>query len=80
MPKNYKYMITNINLKNRLKDEVNGLSEQDLNTLRTFFVKMANIEYEYQKNKSLKTDCNHNKILDISNGDNRIIEHIKKAA
>lgn len=57
-----------------------GLSEQDLNTLRTFFVKMANIEYEYQKNKSLKTDCNHNKILDISNGDNRIIEHIKKAA
>ncbi|WP_335974091.1 hypothetical protein [Gaetbulibacter jejuensis] len=73
-------MITNTNLKNRLKDDGKGLSEQDLNTLRNFFVKMANIEYEYHKNKSLENDCRHNKILDISNGDNGILEQIKKAA
>ena len=73
-------MITNTNLKNRLKNEGKGLSEQDLNVLRNFFVKMANIEHEYHKHKSLKNDCRHNKILDISNGDNGILEQIKKAA
>lgn len=73
-------MITNTNLKKRLKDEVKGLSDQDLNTLRNFFVKMANIEYQYHMKKSLKNNCKQNKILDISNSDNRIIKQIQKVA
>lgn len=73
-------MITNTNLKNRLKDDAKELSEQDLNTLRNFFVKMANIEHEYHKHKSLKNDCRHDKILEISNCGYDGTNQIKKAA
>jgi hypothetical protein len=73
-------MMTNTDLKNRLKDDAKGLSEQDLNILRNFFVKMANIEYEYHKHKSLKYDCRYNKILEISNCDYDGPIQTKKAA
>lgn len=73
-------MITNTDLKNRLKDDAKGLSEQDLNILRNFFVKMANIEHEYHKHKSLKNDCRHDKILEISNFGHNGTNQIKKAA
>lgn len=73
-------MITNTDLKNRLKDDAKGLSEQDLNILRNFFVKMANIEHEYHKHKSLKNNCRHDKILEISNCGHNGTNQIKKAA
>ena len=73
-------MITNTDLKNRLKNNAKGLSEQDLNILRNFFVKMANIEHEYHKYKSLKNDCRHDKILEISNCDYNVTERPKKSA
>ena len=60
-------MISNTELKKQLKKDGLSLDDYQLNSIRTFLVQMATIEYNlYREQKSKVQNCQSNTILELS--------------
>jgi hypothetical protein len=60
-------MISNTELKKQLKKDGMNLDDNQLNSIRTFLVQMATIEYShYREQKSNIQNCQTNKIIELS--------------
>ena len=60
-------MISNTELKKQLKKDGLNLDDNQLNSIRTFLVQMATIEYNlYREQKSKVQNCQSNTILELS--------------
>jgi ribosomal protein S13 len=60
-------MISNTELKKNLKKDGLNLDDNQLNSIRTFLVQMATIEYSlYREQKSNVKNCQTNKIIELS--------------
>ena len=60
-------MISNTELKKQLKKDGMDLDDNQLNSIRTFLVQMATIEYShYREQKSNVQNCQTNKIIELS--------------
>jgi hypothetical protein len=60
-------MISNTDLKKRLKNDGLSLDDNQLNSIRTFLVQMATIEYNlYREQKSNIQNCQLNTIIELS--------------
>ncbi len=60
-------MISNTELKKQLKKDGLNLDENQLNSIRTFLVQMATIEYnQYRENKRKVQNCQSNGIIELS--------------
>ena len=60
-------MISNTELKKQLKKDGLNLDDNQLNSIRTFLVQMANIEYnQYREQKSKVQNCQSNGIIELS--------------
>jgi len=60
-------MISNTELKKQLKKDGLNLDDNQLNSIRTFLVQMATIEYNlYREQKSKVQNCQSNGIIELS--------------
>ena len=60
-------MISNTELKKQLKKDGLNLDENQLNSIRTFLVQMATIEYnQYREQKSKVQNCQSSNIIELS--------------
>ena len=60
-------MISNTELKKQMKKDGLNLDDNQLNSIRTFLVQMANIEYnQYREQKSKVQNCQSNGIIELS--------------
>jgi hypothetical protein len=60
-------MISNTELNKQLKKDGLNLDENQLNSIRTFLVQMATIEYnQYREQKSKVQNCQSNGIIELS--------------
>jgi hypothetical protein len=60
-------MISNTELKRQLKKDGLNFDDNQLNSIRTFLVQMATIEYnQYREYKSKVQNCQSNSIIEIS--------------
>ena len=60
-------MISNTELKKQLKKDGLNLDDNQLNSIRTFLVQMATIEYnQYREQKSKVENCQLNTIIELS--------------
>jgi hypothetical protein len=60
-------MISNTELKKQLKKDGLDLDDNQLNSIRTFLVQMATIEYNlYREQKSKVQNCQSNTIIELS--------------
>ncbi len=60
-------MTSNTELKKLLKKDGLNLDENQLNSIRTFLVQMATIEYnQYRNQKSKVQNCQSNTIIELS--------------
>lgn len=60
-------MISNTELKKQLKKDGLNLDDNQLNSIRTFLVQMATIEYnQYRENKRKVQNCQSNSIIELS--------------
>ena len=60
-------MISNTELKKKLNKGGLSLDDNQLNSIRTFLVQMATIEYSYYiEQKSSVENCQTNKIIELS--------------
>ena len=60
-------MISNTELRKQLKKDGLNLDDNELNSIRTFLVQMATIEYShYREQKSNVQNCQTNKIIELS--------------
>jgi hypothetical protein len=60
-------MISNTELKKQLKKDGLNLDENQLNSIRTFLVQMATIQYnQYREQKSKVQNCQSNGIIELS--------------
>jgi hypothetical protein len=60
-------MISNTELKKQLKKDGLNLDENQLNSIRTFLVQVATIEYnQYRENKRKVQYCQSNGIIELS--------------
>lgn len=60
-------MISNTELKRQLKKDGLNLDDNQLNSIRTFLVQMATIEYnQYREQKSKVQNCQSNDIIELS--------------
>jgi hypothetical protein len=70
-------MISNTDLKNRLKNDGLSLDDNQLNSIRTFLVQMARIEYNlYREQKSKVQNCQSNTILELSHSNEELYLNI----
>ncbi|NBU81396.1 MAG: hypothetical protein EBS55_07095 [Flavobacteriaceae bacterium] len=61
-------MISNTELKKQLKKDGLNLDDNQLNSIRTFLVQMATIEYnQYREQKNKVSNCQSNPIIVLSN-------------
>ena len=59
-------MISNTELKKQLKKDGLNLDDNQLNSIRTFLVQMATIEYNlYREQKSKVQNCQSNTIIEL---------------
>lgn len=66
-------MISNTELKKNLKNEIVNLDENQLNSIRTFLVQMATIEYNFHKEQKKKVeDCQSNSIIELSHREEQL--------
>ena len=60
-------MISNTELRKQLKKDGLNLDDNELNSIRTFLVQMATIEYnQYRENKREVQNCQSNGIIELS--------------
>ncbi len=60
-------MISNTELKRQLKKDGLNLDDNQLNSIRTFLVQMATIEYnQYREQKSKVQNCQSSNIIELS--------------
>jgi len=60
-------MISNTELRKQLKKDGLNLDDNQLNSIRTFLVQMATIEYnQYREQKSRIQNCQLNSIIELS--------------
>lgn len=60
-------MISNTDLKKQLKKDGLNLDDHQLNSVRTFLVQLATIEYnQYREEKNKVQNCQSNPIFDLS--------------
>jgi hypothetical protein len=60
-------MISNTELRKQLKKDGLNLDDNQLNSIRTFLVQMATIEYnQYREQKSRVQNCQSNSIIELS--------------
>ena len=60
-------MISNTELRKQLKKDGLNLDDNQLNSIRTFFVQLATIEYnQYREQKSKVQNCQSNSIIELS--------------
>jgi len=60
-------MISNTELKKQMKKDGLNLDDNQLNSIRTFLVQMATIEYNlYKEQKSTAQNCQSNTIIELS--------------
>jgi hypothetical protein len=60
-------MISNTELKKQMKKDGLNLDDNQLNSIRTFLVQMATIEYNiYREQKSTAQNCQSNTIIELS--------------
>jgi hypothetical protein len=60
-------MISNTDLKKQLKKDGLNLDDHQLNSIRTFLVQLATIEYNlYREQKSKVQNCQSNSIIELS--------------
>jgi hypothetical protein len=60
-------MISNTELRKQLKKDGLNLDDNQLNSIRTFLVQMATIEYnQYREQKSKVQNCHSNTIIELS--------------
>jgi hypothetical protein len=60
-------MISNTDLKKQLKKDGLNLDDHQLNSIRTFLVQLATIEYnQYREQKSKVQNCQSNTIIELS--------------
>ena len=60
-------MISNTELKKQLKKDGLNLDDHQLNSIRTFLVQMATIEYnQYREQKSKVQNCQSSNIIELS--------------
>jgi hypothetical protein len=60
-------MISNTEFKKQLKKDGLNLDDNQLNSIRTFLVQMATIEYNhYREQKSIVQNCQSNTIIELS--------------
>jgi len=60
-------MISNTELKKKLNKGGLNLDDNQMNSIRTFLVQMATIEYSYyREQKSSVENCQTNKIIELS--------------
>jgi hypothetical protein len=70
-------MISNTELKKQLKKDGLNLDDNQLNSIRTFLVKMATIEYnQYREQKSKVQNCQSNSIIELSHNTKELILNI----
>jgi hypothetical protein len=66
-------MISNTELKKQLKKDGLNLDDNQLNSIRTFLVQMATIEYnQYREQKSKVQNCQSNSIIELSHNANEL--------
>ena len=66
-------MISNTELKKKMNKEVLNFDEIQLNSIRTFLVQMATIEYnQYRENKRRVQNYKSNRIIQLSQYANNI--------
>lgn len=66
-------MISNTELKKLLKKDGLNLDENQLNSIRTFLVQMATIEYnQYREQKSKVQNCQSNTIIELSHNEEKL--------
>jgi hypothetical protein len=66
-------MISNTELKKQLKKDGLNLDDNQLNSIRTFLVQMATIEYnQYRENKREVQNYKSNRIIQLSQYANKI--------
>ena len=59
-------MISNTELKKQMKKDGLNLDDNQLNSIRTFLVQMATIEYNrYREQKSTAQNCQSNTIIEL---------------
>lgn len=60
-------MISNTELKKQMKKDGLNLDDNQLNSIRTFLVQMATIEYNlYREQKSKAQNCQSNTIIELN--------------
>ena len=60
-------MISNTELRKQMKKDGLNLDDNQLNSIRTFLVQMATIEYNlYREHKSKVQNCQSNTIIELS--------------
>ena len=60
-------MISNTELRKQLKKDGFNLEDNQLNSIRTFLVQLATIEYnQYREQKSKVQNCQSNSIIELS--------------
>jgi hypothetical protein len=60
-------MISNTELRKQLKKDGLNLDDNQLNSIRTFLVQLATIEYnQYREQKSKVQNCQSNSIIELS--------------
>lgn len=66
-------MISNTELKKQLKKGGLNLDDNQLNSIRTFLVQMATIEYnQYKEQKSKVQNCQSNTIIELSHNEEKL--------
>jgi hypothetical protein len=60
-------MISNTELRKQMKKDGLNLDDNQLNSIRTFLVQLATIEYnQYREQKSKVQNCQSNSIIELS--------------
>ena len=60
-------MISNTELKKQMKKDGLNLDDNQLNSIRTFLVQLATIEYnQYREQKNKVSNCQSNPIIELS--------------
>ena len=70
-------MISNTELRKQMKKDGLNLDDNQLNSIRTFLVQMATIEYnQYREQKSKVQNCQSNSIIELSHNTEELILNI----
>ena len=70
-------MISNTELKKQLKKDGLNLDDNQMNSIRTFLVQLATIEYnQYREQKSKVQNCQSNSIIELSHNTEELILNI----